>query len=207
MADLERFIDSTPRTTNFPCWSGPGLRTSSSKPSIPSFDGNGRLGRLLITLMLCDAGLLREPLLYLSLYFKRNRSTYYQLLGDTRRTGDWEAWLRFFLEGVREVAEAAVATARSVSETIRDDRARIGRLGRRAGSALRVHQSLVERPAGDIRHLARRTGLSAPTVAAVLRVLEDLDIVREVTGRQRGRIFTYERYLAVLREGTEDPPG
>ena len=169
--------------------------------------GRGRMGRLLITLMLCDAGLLREPLLYLSLYFKRNRSTYYQLLNDTRHTGDWEAWLRFFLDGVSEVAEAAVATARSVSDTIRDDRTRIGGLGRRAGSALRVHQSLVERPVGDIARLAWRTGLSAPTVAAVLRVLGDLDIVREVTGRQRGRIFTYERYLAVLREGTEDPPG
>ena len=205
MADLERFIHAT--DDELPVLVRAGLAHVQFETIHPFLDGNGRLGRLLITLMLCDAGLLREPLLYLSLYFKRNRSTYYQLLGDTRRTGDWEAWLRFFLEGVREVAEAAVATARSVSETIRDDRSRIGRLGRRAGSALRVHQSLVERPAGDIRHLARRTGLSAPTVAAVLRVLEDLDIVREVTGRQRGRIFTYERYLAVLREGTEDPPG
>ena len=101
------------------------------------------MGRLLITLMLCDAGLLREPLLYLSLYFKRNRSAYYQHLNDTRHAGNWEAWLRFFLGGVREVAEGAVATARSASETIRDDRSRIGHQGRRAGSALRVHQSLV----------------------------------------------------------------
>ena len=81
--------------------------------------GNGRLGRLLITLMLCDAGLLREPLLYLSLYFRRNRSTSYQLLNDIRHTGDWEAWWRFFLEGVRNVAEAAVATARSAREGVR----------------------------------------------------------------------------------------
>ena len=205
MADLERFIHAT--DDELPVLVRAGLAHVQFETIHPFLDGNGRLGRLLITLMLCDAGLLREPLLYLSLYFKRNRSTYYQLLGDIRRTGDWEAWLRFFLEGVREVAEAGDATARSVSETIRDDRSRLGSLGRRAGSALRVHQSLVERPAGGIRHLARRTGLSAPTVAAVLRVLEDLDIVNEVTGRQRGRIFTYERYLAVLREGTEDPPG
>lgn len=134
-------------------------------------------------------------------------SVHYHLLGDIRHTGDWEAWLRFFLEGVRDVAEAAVATARSVNETIRDDRSRIGRLGRRAGSAMRVHRALVERPAGSIAHLARQTGLSEPTVAAVLRILEDLEIVEEVTGRQRGRIYTYERYLAVLREGTDDPPG
>lgn len=138
---------------------------------------------------------------------KRNRSAYYQLLNDIRHTGDWEAWLRFFLEGVREVAEGAVATARSASETIRDDRSRIGRQGRRAGSALRVHQALVERPVGRIGGLAARTGLSAPTVAAALRLLEKLDIVREITGRQRGKVFRYERYLAVLREGTEEPPG
>ena len=105
------------------------------------------------------------------------------------------------------MADAAVTTARSASEKIRDDRSRIGRQGRRAGSALRVHQSLVERPVGSIRDLARRTGLSAPTVAAALGLLRELDIVREITGRQRRKVFTYERYLAVLREGTEDPPG
>ena len=205
MADLERFIHAT--DDGLPVLVKAGLAHVQFETIHPFLDGNGRLGRLLITLMLCDAGLLREPLLYLSLYFKHNRSTYYQLLNDTRHTGDWEAWLRFFLDGVREVAESAVATARSVSDTIREDRSRIGRLGRRAGSALRVHQSLVERPVGDIGRLAWRTALSAPTVAAVLRALEDLDIVREITGRQRGRIYTYERYLAVLREGTEDPPG
>ena len=204
MADLERFIHAT--DNGLPVLIKAGLAHAQFETIHPFLDGNGRLGRLLITLMLCDAGLLREPLLYLSLYFKRNRSAYYQLLNDTRHTGDWEAWLRFFLEGVRDVAEGAVTTARSVSETIRDDRARIGREGRRAGSALRVHQSLVERPIGGIRHLARRTGLSSPTVAAVLRLLERLGIVQEITGRQRGKIFTYERYLAVLREGTEDPP-
>ena len=205
MAGLERFIHAT--DDGLPVLVKAALAHVQFETIHPFLDGNGRLGRLLITLMLCDAELLREPLLYLSLYFKRNRSTYYQLLNDTRHTGDWEAWLRFFLEGVGGVAEAAFATARSASETIRDDRTRIGVLGRRAGSALRVHQSLVERPVGGIGSLARRTGLSAPTVATVLRLLEELDIVREVTGRQRGKIYTYERYLAVLREGTEDPPG
>ena len=205
MADLERFIHAT--DDGLPVLVKAGLAHVQFETIHPFLDGNGRLGRLLITLMLCDAGLLREPLLYLSLYFKRNRSTYYHLLNDIRHTGDWEAWLRFFLEGVRDVAEAAFATARSASETIRDDRSRISRQGRRAGSALRVHQSLIERPIGGIRHLARRTGLSAPTVAAVLRLLEELDVVREITGRRRGKMFTYERYLAVLREGTEEPPG
>ena len=205
MADLERFIHST--DDGLPVLVKAGLVHVQFETIHPFLDGNGRLGRMLITLMLCDGGLLREPLLYLSLYFKRNRRAYYRLLNDIRYTGDWEAWLRFFLEGVRDVAEAAFATARSVSETITDDRSRIGRLGRRAGSALRVHQSLVEGPVGGIAHFARQTGLSEPTVAAVLRILEDLGIVEEVTGRQRGRIYAYERQLAVLREGTADPPG
>ncbi|MDE2796788.1 MAG: Fic family protein [Gemmatimonadota bacterium] len=205
MADLERFIHDP--DDGLPVLVKAGLAHVQFETIHPFLDGNGRMGRLLITLMLFDAGLLREPLLYLSLHFKRKRSTYYQLLNDTRRTGDWEAWLRFFLEGVREVAEAAVATARTASETIRDDRSQIGHQGRRAASALRVHHSLVERPVGDIARLASRTGLSAPTVAAALRLLEKLGIVREITGRQRGRVYTYERYLAVLREGTEDPPG
>ncbi len=105
------------------------------------------------------------------------------------------------------MARSPAPKAHAVSKTIRDDRSRLGRLGRRAGSALRVHQSLVERPVSDIARLASRTGLSGPTVAAVLGALGQLDIVREVTGRQRGKIFAYERYLAILREGTEDPPG
>ena len=201
MADLERFIHAT--DDGLPVLVKAGLAHVQFETIHPFLDGNGRLGRLLITMMLCDAGLLREPLLYLSLHFKRNRSAYYQLLNDIRHTGDWEAWLRFFLEGVRDVAEGAFATAHSASETIRDDRSRIGGQGRRAGSALRVHQALVERPVGRIGGLASRTGLSAPTVAAALRLLEKLDIVREITGRQRGKVFSYERYLAVLREGTE----
>lgn len=205
MATLERFIHAT--DDGLPILVKAGLAHAQFETIHPFLDGNGRLGRLLITLMLCDGGLLRQPLLYLSLYLKRNRGTYYQLLNDTRHTGDWETWLRFFLEGVREVADAGFATAQSASETIRQDRLQIGRQGRRAGSALRVHQSLVEIPIGGIPNLARRTGLSRPTVTAVLRLLEELDIVHEISGRQRGKVYTYKRYLAVLREGTEDRPG
>lgn len=205
MADLERFIHDT--DDGLPTLVKAGLAHVQFETIHPFLDGNGRVGRMLIILMLCDAGLLREPLLYLSLCFKRRRSTYHRLLNDIRHTGDWEAWLRFFLDGVREVAEEAFAAARVASDTIQDDRARIARLGRRAGSALRVHQSLVGRPISNIGDMADRTGLSAPTVTAVIRTLEALGIVREITGRQRGRIYAYERYLAVLRESTEDPPG
>ena len=204
MAALERFIHAT--DDDLPALIKAGLAHVQFETIHPFLDGNGRLGRLLITLMLCDAGLLREPLLYLSLYFKQHRDTYYRLLNDMRRTGDWEAWLRFFLEGVHEVAEGAVATARSALELVADNRARIQE-GRRASSTLRVHRALVERPVDSINGLAERTSLSGPTVAAALKSLEELGFVSEITGRQRGKIFAYDSYLAVLREGTEEPPG
>ncbi|WP_419936043.1 Fic family protein [Candidatus Palauibacter sp.] len=204
MAALERFIHAT--DDDLPALVRAGLTHVQFETIHPFLDGNGRLGRLLITLMLCDAGLLREPLLYLSLYFKRHRNTYYELLNEVRHTGDWEAWLRFFLEGVHEVAEGAVATARSALGLIAANRARIQE-GRRASSALRVHRALVERPVDSINGLAERTGLSGPTVAAALKLLQGLGFVSEVTGRQRGKIFAYDTYLGVLSEGTEEPPG
>ncbi len=204
MAALERFIHAT--DDDLPALVKAGLAHVQFETIHPFLDGNGRLGRLLITLMLCDAGLLREPLLYLSLYFKQHRDTYYQLLNEMRRTGDWEAWLRFFLDGVHEVAEGAVATARSALDLVAANRARIQE-GRRASSTLRVHRALVERPVDSINGLAERTSLSGPTVAAALKSLEALSFVSEVTGRQRGKIFVYDSYLAVLREGTEEPAG
>ncbi len=204
MAALERFIRAT--DDDLPALIKAGLAHVQFETIHPFLDGNGRLGRLLITLMLCDAGLLREPLLYLSLYLKQHRDTYYGLLNKMRRTGDWEAWLHFFLEGVREVAESAVATARSVLDLVAANRARIQE-GRRASSTLRVHRALVERPVDRINGIAERTGLSAPTVTASLRLLQGLGLVSEVTGRQRGMIFAYDSYLAVLRDGMEDPPG
>ncbi len=206
MADLERFIHDVDGT-GLPVLVRAGLAHAQFETIHPFLDGNGRLGRLLITLMLCYAGVLREPLLYLSLHFKRHRGAYYRLLNDIRHTGDWEAWLRFFLEGVRDVARAAVATASSASELIHEDRARIGRQGGRAGSALRVHDSLARIPTATIRSLAERTQLTKPTVASALRLLGDLGIASEVTGRRRDRIFAYEPYLNVLLEGMEEPPG
>ncbi len=206
MADLERFIHDID-DTGLPVLVRAGLAHAQFETIHPFLDGNGRLGRLLITLLLCDAQLLREPILYLSLHLKRHRSVYYQLLDDIRDTGDWEAWLQFFLEGVRDVARAAVAAATSASDLIRKDRTQIHRLGRRAASALRVHRSLARVSVASIRFLAESTGLSKPTVASALRHFEELGIARETTGRRRHRIFVYEAYLNILLEGTEEPPG
>jgi Fic family protein len=169
----------------------------------PFLDGNGRVGRLLITLLLCTEGVLREPLLYLSLYFKRHRARYYELLDGVRQDGDWEAWVEFFADGVAETAETAVTTARRLLEIAQRDRDRIRRRGRAAGSAEMVHQSLQSMPVCTVPRLAKRTGLTLPTVLKALDVLERLSVVREVTGKKRHRVYHYDGYMKVLNEGTE----
>ena len=143
----------------------------------PFLDGNGRVGRLLITLQLCAEGVLREPLLYLSLFFRTHRERYYEELQRTRAVGDWEAWLDFFSTGVIETAEGAVTTARGLSNLFERDRVRIQEAGRGAGSALQIHHSLQRRPVLTISHAAKETGLSVPTTTAALRALEKMGIV------------------------------
>lgn len=169
----------------------------------PFLDGNGRLGRLLITFLLCAEGALREPILYLSLYFKANRQRYYELLQKVREEGDWESWIEFFLEGVIETAQQATETARKLLELFEADRKLIAALGRPTFSALRVHELLQRRPLVSIASSARELQLSEPTVQKSLSHLEQLGIVREVTGKQRRRLYSYARYLHLLNEGTE----
>lgn len=164
----------------------------------PFLDGNGRVGRLLITLLLCSAGVLREPLLYLSLFLKKRRSTYYELLNIVRRDGDWEAWLEFFLAGVEETATSAAGSAHALSELFRDDRAQIEQQGRKAGSALRVHDALKARPISSLAAISSATGLSFPAAASAIDLLASMNIVRELTGKRRNRLFVYDQYLSVL---------
>ena len=168
----------------------------------PFLDGNGRLGRMLITLLLVADGVLQEPLLYLSLYFKTHRTSYYELLQRVRTEGDWEAWLSFFLRGVKETAEGAVATAQRLARLFKEDRDRIGTLGRISGSALRVHYALQQHPIQTVLTVTQRTGLTVPTVTAVMKALEAQGVVRELTGKRRGRVYAYQRYLQLLDEGT-----
>jgi Fic family protein len=201
MGALERFIHDKPERT--PTLTKAALAHVQFETIHPFLDGNGRVGRLLITLLLCIEGLLREPLLYLSLYLKRHRDEYYELLEVVRREGDWEKWLLFFATAVRETAESAVQTAQTLVETFRADGDRIRGLGRRAGSALRLHAELQRRPLASIGWLARTTGLTVPTVTKALETLITLDIVHETTGRQRNRVFAYRRFLDVLKQGTD----
>ncbi len=201
MSDLERFIHS--RTAGLSSLLRAGLVHVQFETIHPFLDGNGRVGRLLIALMLCQEGVLREPLLYLSLYFKQHRDDYYALLDKVRQRGDWEAWLAFFLDGVTETAKGAVSTAQRLLTLFREDQARIRLGGRAAGSALRVHRMLQESPISSLQDLASRTGLSFSATSAGMTILEELNVARELTGRKRGRLFGYDRYLAILGEGTE----
>jgi len=201
MAALEEFLHDDKRS--LPILVKAGLAHVQFETIHPFLDGNGRVGRLLITLVLCDSGVLREPTLYLSLYFKQKRSEYYRLLEEVRKTGDWETWMAFFLEGVRQTADGAVATARRLAELFVKDRNRIQEGGRTAGSALRVHDVLKERPLVGLRSIAKRAHLSFPTSASGMQLLLDLGIARELTGKRRNRIFGYDRYLKILGEGME----
>jgi len=169
----------------------------------PFLDGNGRLGRLLITLLLCVRKALKEPLLYLSLYFKTHRNRYYELLQKVRTEGAWEEWLQFFLEGTESTARQAADTAAELVRLFAEDRKRIQTLRRPASSALRVHEYMQKKPLMNIGAAAEALGLAIPTVASALTHLERLGIAREVTGRQRRRIFAYSRYLEIVTAGTE----
>jgi Fic family protein len=169
----------------------------------PFLDGNGRVGRLMITLLLAAEEMLREPILYLSLFFKQHRTRYYDLLDSVRRDGDWEAWIAFFCEGVASASNSAVATARRLLDLAEKERARLALLGRGAGSAVAVQAALLRTPVSTIPHLAKRARLTLPTIAKALEVLIGLKIVSEVTGRKRNRVYRYDRYLAILAEGTE----
>jgi Fic family protein len=201
MRDLERFLHEPAERVSVLLKAA--LAHAQFETIHPFLDGNGRVGRLLITLLLWSDGILREPLLYLSLYFKLHRSDYYDHLQRVRMEGDWEAWLLFFLEGVRETAEAAVVTARRIVDLFEVDRQRIQGHRRAVGSALQVHHALQQRPVASIPLLVEVTGLSAPTVGSALQMLQRLEIVRELTGKRRNRLFGYDQYVALLAEGTQ----
>ncbi|NLE44018.1 MAG: Fic family protein [Chloroflexi bacterium] len=169
----------------------------------PFLDGNGRVGRLLIALLLHHDGVLRQPLLYLSLYFKQNRAEYYRLLDAVRATGDWEAWLDFFLIGVRDTATTAVEAAHRLLALFEEDADVIRNLGRAAGNILRVFAVLQRRPVATIDYLAAGSGVSYATAVRAVKTLTEAGLLRELTGRRRGRVFAYDRYLTILSEGAQ----
>ena len=201
MGALERYLHDMPVAT--PVLIKAACAHVQFETIHPFLDGNGRVGRLLITFLLCAEGILAEPMLYLSLYLKRNRDEYYSLLQRVRTEGAWEEWVAFFLEGVVETASQAVAAARATRDLFERDRAAIGGLGRAAGTAGRLHHLLQQRPIVSPGHVAEALKVSPTTASAALSNLEALGIAKEATGRARNRLYTYAPYLAILDDGTE----
>jgi Fic family protein len=201
MSALEQFMHD--ESTGLPLLVRVGLVHVQFETIHPFLDGNGRIGRLLITLQLVHAGVLAMPLLYLSLYLKQHRSRYYQLLDRVRTEGVWEEWLVFFLDGITETATLAVSATRRLIAQVQKDRAHLTALGRPARSALQVLDLLSQRPVTSVGSASRRIGLSFPAVATALNLMVREGIVRELTGKRRHRAYGYIGHLAILSEGTE----
>ena len=203
MGKLELFLHDQPEPT--PVLLKAALAHVQFETIHPFLDGNGRLGRLLITLLLCEHKVLREPMLYLSLYFKTHRQYYYELLSNVRLTGDWEAWLDFFAEAIIVTAGQAVETAQQLLDLSNRDRDKINGLGRAAPSTLQIHRALMEQPIATSSSLVEKTGITPATVNKSLGHLEQLGIVRELTARKRNRLFSYADYIEIMSRGTELP--
>jgi Fic family protein len=201
MADLERFIHD--ERSDLPLLAKAALAHAQFETIHPFLDGNGRVGRLLITLLLCAEGVLERPLLYLSLYFKEHRDVYYERLQRVRTHGEWEEWVSFFLQGIVDVASSATDTTKNIVTLIERDRATVSAMGKGAATAVRLHELAVQRVVFTPRVVAQATGLSSPPIYAALKRLEDAGIFREVTGKQRNRVYVYSEYLALLNAGTE----
>ncbi len=196
MGDLEKFIHSA--GTRLPLLVRAGLIHAQFESIHPFLDGNGRVGRLLITFLLCAEGALREPVLYLSLYFKKHRRLYYDRLNGTREGNGWGEWLDFFLQGVRDAAAQAVDTANCIQGLFAADRQKIALLGRAAASVLKVYRCAQVNPMVSIKRATEKTGLTFPTVSSAVKRLTDAGILEQSSARKRDRLFVYRNYLALL---------
>ena len=193
---LEQFLHDIPQAT--PPLLKAALAHVQFETIHPFLDGNGRIGRLLIALILCEQKVLSKPLLYLSLYFKEHRQYYYELLNSIRTTGDWETWLTFFAEAVVNTAGQAAESIRNLAEMAQTDLGHIASLGRTATSASAIHNAMLQRPIVSSNWLVQKTGLSPKTVNNSIANLEHLDIVRQLGEGKRNRLFVYRRYMDIL---------
>ena len=198
MGAFEKFMHDKPR--KMPTLIKAALAHVQFETIHPFLDGNGRVGRLLVTLMLCYEGILSEPMLYLSLYFKAHRQEYYNHLNRVRKTGDWEKWLEFFMAAVTETAQQGVEMSKSLAVIAEEDRNKIKTLGKAAPSALRVYQALLQAPGLSVGKASEMTDLWFSSLTTAFNHLQKLGIVQEVTGRKRNRLFAYERYINILSD-------
>jgi Fic family protein len=199
LKDLERFIK---KDKELPPLIRAGLVHSQFETIHPFLDGNGRIGRLLITLLLTESKHLSRPLLYLSYYFKQNRSEYYDRLQAVRDKGEWELWLRFFLNGMYKASTEAIDTSMRILDLRKEYRGTIsGRLGKNSGAALILFDELFNRPLITVKSIEGITKLSYPNANHLASVFEDLGILKEITGHKRNRIYEFVDYMDILNEG------
>ena len=201
LGDLEQFIHND--NVQLPLLVKAGLVHVQFESIHPFLDGNGRMGRLLITFMLCNAGVMKQPMLYLSLYLKTHRRTYYESLQQVRETDNWLVWLDFFLNGVAETAEQATEASERIKDLFDVDRQEISDLGRGAAVALQVHEQFQKTPISSIGTIARKLDISIPTATKYINALADRNIVVEMHSKARGKRFAYRTYFNILSEGTE----
>jgi Fic family protein len=201
MSDLEKFVHDDDQ--KLPALIKAALIHVQFETIHPFLDGNGRLGRLLITLLLCSEGVLVEPILYLSLHFKEHRQVYYDLLQDVRLKGDWERWCDFFLDGVTLMATQAADDAKKIIDLLERDRVRIGQIGKSAPTALKIHAYLLRIPYLSLTKAAAALDISVPTITNTVMKLQEIGLLKELTGLARNRLFAYTDYLAILSAGTE----
>jgi len=198
MGQLESFLHL--EDNSLPLLIRAGLVHAQFETIHPFLDGNGRVGRLLITFMLCAEEVLREPILYLSLFFKKHRRLYYDRLNGTRENEGWTAWLDFFLQGVRDTANQAARTASKIDQLFRTDKEKIERFGRGAASAMLIYRHAQINPLFSIKNAAREMKVSFPTAAAAIARMTEAGILRESSGKRRDRLFLYSKYLDVLNQ-------
>lgn len=203
LSNLEKFLHD--EHDGIPTLLRAGIAHAQFETIHPFLDGNGRVGRLLITFLLCEKGVLGQPLLYLSLYLKRNRARYYEALQRIRSHGEWEAWVLFYLEGVHDVALEAADTAKRLIQLFEQDRQAIQRVGKGAASALKIHEILKRRAVTTISAAAEAADVSFPTASSALKTLARLEVVREITGRSRDRVYLYSKYLDALNDSARMP--
>ena len=204
LGKLEKFLHGTDPT---PLLIRCALVHAQFETIHPFLDGNGRMGRLLITFQLCHAGALSRPLLYLSFYFKAHRQEYYDRLNGVRFGGDWEGWVKFFLRGVSEVSRQAAETARAIVTLREEDREAVRRaMPHAAANAQRVLDLTYDLPYLTAGLVQERLEVSQPTANRLLNRLADAGALRETTDHSWGRVYAHDRYLALLREGTEPLP-
>lgn len=199
LRDFENFLHNN----TLPVLIKAGLAHVQFETIHPFLDGNGRLGRLLIILLLCEGGMLDEPILYLSLYFKQHRAVYYNLLQDVRENGVWEAWLEFFLEGVVKTARQAIATTVMINKLFEDNMIAIESLGRARFSCEQTLDYLKKLPQVTVPLLAKALSITAPTARASLNNMLKLGILEESSGKKRDKIYVYQKYLTILEDGAE----